>query len=154
MITINGIISAVSSALCEEFGERYTIYTEEVRQGLEEPCFFISCISPKDRLLIGNFNSHVLGKRYYRQNRLCIQFFPENRERWREESYDTAEAMYLCLETLDCEGDLVRGTDMRYELVDGVMSFFIDYNYFVYVSRETEVMGEVKLLQNKNNIKS
>ena len=143
MITINKIISAVSRALSEEFGEEHTIYTEEVKQGLKEPCFFISCISPKERLLIGNFNFHVLGKRYYRQNRFCVQYFPESQTRGREESYDVAEKMCLCLEMLECDGDLLRGTDMGYEFVDGVMSFFINYNYFVYVTREPIVMGEI-----------
>lgn len=144
MITINKIISEVGRVLCGQFGDECTYYAEEVKQGLKEPCFFISCISPKDRLLIGNFNSHVLGKRYYRQNRLCIQYFPESQTRGREESYDVAEQMCLCLEMLDCDGDLLRGTDMGYEFVDGVMSFFINYNYFVYVTREPTFMGEIR----------
>lgn len=148
MITIGKIISAVGRALCDTFGEGYACYTEEVRQGAKEPCFFISCISPKERLLIGNFNSHVLGQRYFRQNRLCIQYYPQSKTRGREESYETAEQMCLCLEMLRCGEDLLRGTDMGYEFVDGVLSFFVDYNYFVYVTREPTPMEEIK-----NNVK-
>ena len=42
---INSIIEGISASLNAEFGDDYTIYTENVEQGLKEPCFFISCIA-------------------------------------------------------------------------------------------------------------
>ena len=41
---INAIIEAVSVSLNSEFGDGYEIHMEEIEQGLEEPCFFISCV--------------------------------------------------------------------------------------------------------------
>ena len=49
-------------------------------------------------------------------------------------------------------GDLVMGTKMRYEVVDGILHFFVNYDLFVYrmvesvsameeVSSETSVKG-------------
>ena len=75
MITVNLIIEAIAAALNGEFGEEYAVYAEEVKQGLSEPCFFISCINPSDRQLMGNANRHFLAARYYRENRFCIQYF-------------------------------------------------------------------------------
>lgn len=66
MITINSIVEAIGAALSEEFGDEVTVYAEEIKQGLLEPCFFISCINPSDRQLLGNANRHFLASRYYR----------------------------------------------------------------------------------------
>ena len=50
---INSIIEGISIAINTEFGERYTIYTESVEQGLKEPCFFISCLNPTSKVFLG-----------------------------------------------------------------------------------------------------
>ena len=98
MITVNLIIEAIAAALNGEFGEEYAVYAEEVKQGLSEPCFFISCINPSDRQLLGNANRHFLAARYYRENRFCIQYFPLEENNGRQESYDKAERLFGCLE--------------------------------------------------------
>lgn len=36
---INKVIDGISKAINEEFGDEYNIYTEEIEQGLKEPCF-------------------------------------------------------------------------------------------------------------------
>ena len=46
---INNIISAISNAIYLEFGDEYEIYTQDVKQGLQEPCFSIFCINPSIR---------------------------------------------------------------------------------------------------------
>ena len=65
---INTIIEAISTALDKTFGEGYEIYMEEIKQGLQEPCFFIQCLHPTTSLF--------LGKRYFKENPFCIQYFP------------------------------------------------------------------------------
>ena len=69
---INKIIKGISQALYSEFGEEYNIYTEDIMQGLNEPCFFIQCINPKITLFRGN--------RYYRENQFAIQNFPKSKD--------------------------------------------------------------------------
>ena len=140
MITVNLIIEAIAAALNGEFGEEYTVYAEEVKQGLSEPCFFISCINPSDRQLLGNANRHFLAARYYRENRFCIQYFPLEENNGRRESYDKAERLFGCLEEINADGDIIRGTDMNFEYTDGILSFFVSYNFFVYRTREPTVM--------------
>lgn len=129
---INSIIEAIGFALDEEFNngesEKCTIYANEVKQGLKEPCFFISCINPTQRLF---FN-----KRYFRENAFCIQYFPKDQNREKEECNAVIERLYRCLERLTVTGDLVRGTKMRGEITDGVLHFFVNYDMFVYFQQE------------------
>ncbi len=140
MITVNLIIEAIAAALNGEFGEEYAVYAEDVKQGLSEPCFFISCINPSDRQLMGNANRHFLAARYYRENRFCIQYFSLDENNGRRESYDKAERLFGCLEEISADGDIIRGTDMNFEYTDGILSFFVSYNFFVYRTREPTVM--------------
>ena len=143
MITVNLIIEAIATALNGEFGEEYTVYAEEVKQGLSEPCFFVSCINPSDRQLMGNANRHFLAARYYRENRFCIQYFSLDENNGRRESYDKAERLFGCLEEINADGDIIRGTDMNFEYTDGILSFFVSYNFFVYKTREPTVMEKL-----------
>ena len=142
---INLIIGSISIALNAEFGDRYKNHREEKKQDLEEPCFFIQCLNPTKRLF--------LGKRYFRHNQFCIQYFPETGNK-NEECSAVGERLFECLEYLTVDGDLVRGTKMHYEVVDGILHFFVNYDMFVYrvvesmkvmeeVSAETSVKGQV-----------
>ncbi len=36
---VNSIIDAICITINNEFGDDYTIYTESIKQGFEEPCF-------------------------------------------------------------------------------------------------------------------
>lgn len=135
---INAIIEAISVALNGEFGDSYEIHMEEIEQGLEEPCFFIFCLNPSNDLF--------LGKRYFRTNPFCIQYFPESSEKQRE-CNGVAERMYDCLEyiTMDGDSEPIRGTKMKHEVVDNVLNFFVNYDCFVYKVEEQTAMGEMKL---------
>ena len=141
---INSIIESISITLNAEFGDKYKIHREEKRQGLKEPCFFIQCLNPTEELFFW--------KRYFRQNQFCIQYFPEYKMHGKQECYAVGERLFSCLEYLDVGGDLVMGTKRKYEVVDGILHFFVNYDLFVYkvtepvpfmeeVSSETHVKG-------------
>lgn len=122
---INSIIEAISVSLNEEFGDGYETHMEEIKQGLKEPCFFITCLNPTFDLF--------LGKRYFRTNQFCIQYFPKTDEKQRE-CNGVAERMCQCLEYITIYGEdkPIRGTKMKHETVDGVLNFFVNYDCFVY----------------------
>jgi hypothetical protein len=126
---INEIIDGISVAINTEFGDDYEIYTETVEQGLEEPCFSILCINPS----IEQF----LGKRYFKTNQFCIHYFPGSKER-RSECNSVIERLEDCLETITVGGDLIRGTSLHSEISDDVLSFFVNYDLFVYKPKEAE----------------
>lgn len=120
---INKIIDGISVAIDSEFGDPYEIYTESVEQGLTEPCFSILCLNPTI--------NQVLGKRYFRTHQFCIHYFPSSDEK-RSECYSVAERLINALEIIDVDECKCRGTNMHYEVVDDVLSFFINYDSFVY----------------------
>lgn len=134
---INSIIEAISVALDGEFGDGYEIHMEEIRQGLKEPCFFIQCLNPTVE--------HFLGDKYFRTNQFCIQYFPETGEKRRECSA-VAERMWRCLEYVTRDGGErpMRGTRKKYEVVDDVLHFFVNYDCFVHHGGERrESMDEL-----------
>lgn len=140
---INSIIEAISISLNEEFGDGYETHMEEIKQGLKEPCFFITCLTPTTELF--------LGKRYFRTNQFCIQYFPETNEKQRE-CNGVAERMLQCLEYITIYGEdkPIMGTKMKYEVVDGVLNFFVNYDCFI---RKTEQQTPMESLQASTSVK-
>lgn len=126
---INEIIYAISRALNEEFGESHEIYMEEISQDLKEPCFLINTLEPSIK--------RYPGERYRRRNYFCIQYFPETEAKYAE-CNSTAERMAGTLEMIAMEEGTIRGTDMHYRTEDGVLNFFVNYNFFTIHRREKE----------------
>lgn len=140
---INSIIEAISISLNEEFGDGYETHMEEIKQSLKEPCFFITCLNPTTELF--------LGKRYFRTNQFCIQYFPETNEKQRE-CNGVAERMLQCLEYITIYGEdkPIMGTKMKYEVVGGVLNFFVNYDCFI---RKTEQQTPMESLQASTSVK-
>ena len=87
---ISSIIKGISVAINTEFGDGYTIYTESIEQGLKEPCFFISCLNPTNKVFFG--------ERYFRTNQMCIQYIPTKTRVEKEECNSVVEMLFNCLE--------------------------------------------------------
>lgn len=140
---INKIIDGICEKLNESFGDGYEIYTELKNQGLKEPCFSVMCVNP--------INNQVIGNRYFRNNLFSILYFPASKEP-KAECNTVLEKLYLALETIkiketlpdeSIKESLVRGTNMRGELVDGVLNFLVNFNLFVYKVEDADLMEEV-----------
>ncbi len=131
---IDLIISGISNALFEVFG--YENYATKIPQDLEAPCFFIQCIEPKIKKYIST--------RYLRTNHFVIQYFPKSEDDGDMECNNTGERMFECLEVINADGFLLRGTEMRFEVKDGVLHFFVDYNSFIRKVKQKETMGSLQ----------
>ena len=132
---INKIIDGISIALNSCFGDDYEIYTESVEQGLKEPCFSIVCLNPT----IEQF----LNTRYFRTNQFCIHYFPSSNE-VNAECQSVLERLFSALELITVNGDLCRGTNINAEITDGMLHFFVNYDMFVYKTKEVgELMGTI-----------
>lgn len=121
---LNNVTAGIAIAIDQEFGDGYEIYTDELEQDLKEPCFFIMMLDP-------NIERRLSVRREVDVS-MSIQYFPK---KGRAECNDVAER--LALYALECitpyESDtLIRGKDMHWEVVDGVLNFFVTYNFFVY----------------------
>lgn len=125
---INDIIDGIAVKLHQAFGSEYTLYKEDIPQGFKEPCFSI--------LHLQSDNTGKLPVRYLRHNAFDIHFFPKNTNEKKSEMYRIGECLFLALEYIYVLDNLVRGNKMRYEIVDGVLHFFV--NYDVYVKKQTD----------------
>lgn len=117
---LNEIIKGVSMKLNATFGNRYKNYENDVKQGLKPPCFFIGVLKPE--------LSPLVGRRYLSINPLDIRFIPPDGGR-NTEMFSIAAELLEALEYITLlDGDVLRGTGMNYEVVDGVLHFFVNYN--------------------------
>ncbi len=133
---INNIITGISIALNAAFGDGYEIYSEEIKQDMKEPCFFISPVNPSIR--------EYPGKRYKRENRFMIQYFPESDSAGNAECNHAAEKMIWCLEQIVVQNKPVRVCNMNHEIVDGILHFAVDYNFFVHRTKAEEKMERMQ----------
>ncbi|CAI3544726.1 phage tail terminator family protein [Clostridium neonatale] len=146
---LNKIITGISQKLDEEFNteenEGYIIHTENVEQGLEEPCFFIFSLKPSSKQLVGN--------RYERKYPFDIHFFPDTElvdgiSTINNQINEVTERLFTALEYITVDNSLVRGTSINAEIVDNVLHFFINFNMIV--KKETEpidTMGSLTIKQ-------
>ncbi len=127
----NGIVAKLE----QEFGTKINVYVDEgVEQGLTKPCFLIAIGNPSVSQKIG---SRFLGHHPFRikylgmssQNNLEIQML--------------AQDLYEALDIITVSnGDKLRGTKMRHELVNGELQFDVNYDMYVRkVEEPKELMG-------------
>lgn len=139
---INKLIDAISIKLNQVFGDDYEINSENVKQGLKEPCFFIKVLNPTQ--------SQIVGQRYFKDNPFDLHFFPKI-EGNNEEINNVAENLFDAMEYIQLlDGDLVRGTHMHYETVDNVLHFFVQFNMFV---KKEKAVDRMKDLSVKTNVR-
>ncbi len=120
---VGEILTGISIKLNQVF-EGCEIYGDsDVVQGLTEPCFFIAVLNPSQTKLIG--------QRYFREHPFDVQYFPEEAGD-NAELHDVASELFEALEYITLlNGDLVHGTSMEYEVIDGVLHFRVNYNMFL-----------------------
>lgn len=129
----NDLITGVMTRLRDTFGEDTTVYFDEVKQELNEPCFFVRTLEVSQELVVRN--------RYRRVYHLDIEYHPEDRQQTAREIADVANAMLMAMEYIHIGENLTRGTNIRYEVQDKVLHFFVDYDFFVFkVLKEEEYM--------------
>lgn len=132
-MTVSNIVDGILSALRDEFGELYTLYTESVEQDLKEPCFFVWCINPQSNL--------YRDKRYLNENQFAIEYIPSTNYP-KAEINDVTERLYSCLEYITADSDLLMAKDMSNDPTSGVLNFIVNYNYFAYTPTEKIPMEE------------
>lgn len=138
---IQDIIDGIVAALLSVF-PNMTIYTEEVKQGLKEPCFVLQSVKPTREQFLGN--------RYYRTNLFSVQYFPQSKNDAKAECNSVTEKLFQALEYIMVSGDLQRGTGMNAEYFDGVLTFLVNFNLFVRSKTVQESMDAVTVNSEAN----
>lgn len=128
---IQQVLEGISNALYSEFG--FQNYIEKIAQDMEEPCFFISCLQPEFR--------HYVGERYFMECQFAVQYFPKSIDHANEECYGTAQKMLWLLETIQAGNEPLRGSKMKYEIKEGILHFFVNYDFFLHKAKRQDAMG-------------
>lgn len=139
---IQSIIDGIVAALLDAFPNVTRVYMEQVKQGLKEPCFILQLLTPT--------NEQFLGNRYFRTNLFSVQYIPQSTTDAKAECNGIIDGLFEALEYITVGGDLQRGTGMRSEYFDGVLTFFVNYNMFVKIETELDPM-ETLTLENQAN---
>lgn len=126
-MTTQKLIQAIAKGIDGIFGD-CEIYEDEIEQGLNEPCFLIAEIDNSMEL--------VLGSRYKASHSFDIHYFPK--ENLVGEMHQVSDALFEILEYIDTGEGLLRGSNLRSNIQDGILHFFVDYEFFVMKNRKRE----------------
>lgn len=135
-----GLLIGITQALDEEFGPDMSIYTDDIEQGIETPCFLVTdLISTEEQ---------ILGSRYERRYPFMVQYFPKERQ-YRMECDKVKDRLFNCLEYIVADGNRTRGTDMSGRIVDGMLNFEVTYKIQIFKERRdrTEIMENLATSQ-------
>ncbi len=111
---INDVVSAVCGAIFGEFGAGYEIYDESIEQGLNEPCFFVRCVTP--------FFLQELKGRSTNTFDIVIKYFPESENDAYKEINDVIERLYACLKHVNYNGLVIEASDISTDVIDRVLT--------------------------------
>ena len=123
-MVIDKIVTGISLKIREIFGVSYKVYDDNVKQGMEKPCFFINYLDGNENRDIG-----INKKNYIDILHFDITGFSKND--------DTPSLMEMADKLYDLEyitltnNALIRADKMQSKIEDGVLHFFIDYKLFI-----------------------
>lgn len=118
------------------FGDTSVIYTENIEQDLQEPCFYVQLLAASNRQVFNN--------RYYLEHSFDVHYFPGTADK----NYEMNEVASKLqgLEYIDKKGRLLRGTKLKYRIIDGILHFFVDYSFYAYLTKEeVDKMQSIKI---------
>ena len=137
---VNNLLNAVTKQLGTTFGMDYHYYVENVEQDLKKPCFDV--LIPLQRR-----KSPLL---YERTMPLVVHYFSDSKTNLKQDCYRIAERLVECLEHLPFKNTVLRGEDISWNMVDGVLQLFITYKFTTKLITEDEDSIE-ELNANFNN---
>jgi len=123
-VTFNDVRYAVHAALDAAFPD-IPIHDEEIPQELKPPCFFVRLLELE--------HTQELGRRFLRYHPFVVRYFAQDRSN--TAVYEMAERLTEALQQIQVAGRSVRGTGMRFEILDEVLHFFVEYNFHVWATK-------------------
>lgn len=137
-ISTEKILDGITLALRSAYPDSH-IESDTVEQGLHPPAFLVHLVSAGQKVRVG--------KRWQRTPGFDVIYFPKA---GREECYAIADDLCRLLEVIALPtGDLLRGTGMNFEVVDGVLHFLVSYHHFVFQKTREETMENLEIKQGK-----
>lgn len=118
---VNKLLNAITKQLGTTFGNSYKYYIEDVKQNMSKPCFTVDSLETHQR------SRNAI--QYDRTFPLVIHYFNDKDETLKKDSYNIAERLSEILEYLPFEDTFLRGENISWHLVDGVLQMFITYSF-------------------------
>lgn len=135
-ISTKKILDGITLALHENFPHQQ-IFDDEIPQGLQPGAFNV--------ILVTASQQQVVGERYKRTPLFDVLYYPRH---GREDCLGVADILSLLLKIIPLPGgDLIRGTEMEFEIIDGVLHFYVRYTHYVRSAPNEEKMDNLKLIQ-------
>ncbi len=128
------ILNAVGSAI-SKLG-KCSVFLEALPQGFKAPCFFIREIKRSC--------ARTVGERFHERVEVGISYYPKNKLNAREECHTVAKALFGLLEFVGTDEGLIRGIDKRSEVENGVLSFFVSFEFFTVNKKDAEKMERLE----------
>lgn len=138
VITISKVIYGVTKKLSDNFPNN-DIHVEEIKEGANSS-FFVK--------ILDTSHEQDFGRRYQRYHSFDIHYFASDKSN--TEIFDILEQLYSVMEYIEVDNKLYNGTNMKHEVVDWVLHFFVDYNLHVY--KEKEVIPKMQELEQEGLI--
>ncbi|GAA0717193.1 hypothetical protein GCM10008905_02570 [Clostridium malenominatum] len=129
MANINDLIIGISQTLEREF-PNINIYKEETEEGFKKPYFFIKVLNSTQKKEFNN--------RYKKSVSFDIHYFSD-KEDINSDCLNIADKLYELLEYVSVESSLYRATNMKHEVIDGALYFFLQFNYKIIKQVEEEL---------------
>lgn len=111
------------------------IYAEHIKQGFSLPCFCIRCKQTEEKKLIA--------KRYKLFNKIEITYFPIKSDNILDDCNNVLTTLYDKFSMLKFEKGFIKGENMQGAIENGVLKFYIDYNFYVFKKEETDKMQKL-----------
>ena len=135
---VNRIYTAIAKKLEELFDEPL-IFFDQLPQTFSGPCFWVRLLKTEQNQLLYN--------RYKVTLDFDIMMYPSNDEEFIEELNSVGTELLHGIEYIVTEDEnYLRGTNISYEVQDGVLHFFISYILFTIVPYDRGVKMN-KLIQ-------
>jgi len=116
-VTINDVRHAVNTALSVAFPD-IPVVSEDVQQDPDPPIFQVQ--------LQELAQTQQLGRRFRRDYPFVVRYFPF--EGNADDLYAIAEQLMATLQQIEIANRPAPGTGMRFEIVDGVLRFYVVYS--------------------------
>ena len=132
---INDIINKIGKSINGEFGEVYTIYSENMPQDFNTPCFFIECVKYSREKALSR------GTRFLVSAMFRVTYFPDEENlNQNEDIYEISDRIFDSVERIDGYS----GDGLKAEFSDGVLVVTVNYDFQAVKETDKNYMSGLK----------
>lgn len=140
---INELLQAISTAISDEFGQEYTVYTDMPEQEQAKPCFLIEHLTFSVVPYLGSRRTNVCA--------FDIQYF--SKAGTQQDMCEVLIRLCDCLRMItSAQDNRFLGSDFHTKRENGVLHCLINYNFVTQdAAADEHAMSDVKIEQGLEN---